>query len=286
LEVITDKTQLRKRLRAQKNKQKKIAFIPTMGNLHDGHLSLIDIAKNYSDCVVVSIFINPTQFLEGEDYDTYPRTIESDFSKLKSKGVSFVFVPENNEIYPSKEQIVKISLPELSSELCGKVRYGHFDGVASVVLRLFNIIRPDISIFGNKDYQQKIILQQMVADLSMNIKIIGGEIIREEDGLAMSSRNQFLSKSSRLKAKSLYSVLCESKKLINKKNKNFDFIECFGKKELEKNGFIVDYFSIRNKFSLKKTTNHDNLIIMASGVIDKVRLIDNIFVDHEGDQLC
>ena len=126
----------------------------------------------------------------------------------------------------------------------------------------------------------------MVADLSMNIKIIGGEIIREEDGLAMSSRNQFLSKSSRLKAKSLYSVLCESKKLINKKKYNLDLIECFGKKELEKNGFIVDYFSIRNKFSLKKTTNDDNLIIMASGVIDKVRLIDNIFVDHEGDQLC
>ena len=134
MEVIADKIQLRERLRAQKIKQKKIAFIPTMGNLHDGHLSLIDIAKNYSDCVVVSIFINPTQFLEGEDYDTYPRTIESDFSKLKSKGVSFVFVPENNEIYPSKEQIVKISLPELSSELCGKVRYGHFGGVASVVL--------------------------------------------------------------------------------------------------------------------------------------------------------
>ena len=281
MEVISKIKDIKTLLNNQREQKNKIAFIPTMGNLHEGHLSLIQLAKTYAEFIVVSIFVNPTQFHEDEDFDVYPRTKKSDLSKLKDIDIDLVFLPDISTIYPYGTDIsTQIIVPELSQELCGKVRPDHFKGVTSVVLRLFNIIEPDIAVFGQKDYQQKILLEFMVKDLSLNIRIIDGPIIREKDGLAMSSRNQLLSMSARSSAKALYEVLKRAKKSAQTRGMSFNLIEDSSKKTLEGHGFMVDYFSIREKKYLAKPNEQDKeLIILVSVKIENVRLIDNVFLD-------
>jgi len=281
LEVISKIKDIKTLLNNQREQKNKIAFIPTMGNLHEGHLSLIQLAKTYAEFIVVSIFVNPTQFHEDEDFDVYPRTKKSDLSKLKDIDIDLVFLPDISTIYPYGTDIsTQIIVPELSQELCGKVRPDHFKGVTSVVLRLFNIIEPDIAVFGQKDYQQKILLEFMVKDLSLNIRIIDGPIIREKDGLAMSSRNQLLSMSARSSAKALYEVLKRAKKSAQTRGMSFSLIEDSSKKTLEGYGFMVDYFSIREKKHLAKPNKQDKeLIILVSVTIKNIRLIDNVFLD-------
>jgi len=281
LEVISKIKDIQILLNNQREQKNKIAFIPTMGNLHEGHLSLIQLARTYAEFIVVSIFVNPTQFHEDEDFDVYPRTKKSDLSKLKDFDIDLVFLPDISTIYPYGTDIsTQIIVPKLSQELCGKVRPDHFKGVTSVVLRLFNIIEPDIAVFGQKDYQQKILLEFMVKDLSLNIRIIDGPTIREKDGLAMSSRNQLLSIPARSSAKALYEVLQRAKKSAQTRGMSFNLIEDSSKKTLEGHGFMVDYFSIREKKYLAKPNEQDKeLIILVSVKIENVRLIDNVFLD-------
>ena len=281
MEVTSKIKDMQALLNNQRGQKNKIAFIPTMGNLHEGHLSLIEIAKTYAEFIVVSIFVNPTQFNEDEDFDVYPRTIKSDLSKLKDIDIDLVFLPEISTIYPYGIDVsTQIIVPRLSQELCGKIRPGHFNGVTSVVLRLFNIIEPDFAVFGQKDYQQKILLEFMTKDLSLEIRILDGPTIREKDGLAMSSRNQLLSSSARSSAKDLYLVLQQAKQFAQMQDMSFSLIEDLSIKTLEENGFMVDYFSIREKKYLVKPNKKDKeLIILASAKIENVRLLDNVFLD-------
>ena len=281
MEVTSKIKDMQALLNNQRGQKNKIAFIPTMGNLHAGHLSLIEIAKTYAEFIVVSIFVNPTQFNEDEDFDVYPRTIKSDLSKLKDIDIDLVFLPEISTIYPYGIDVsTQIIVPRLSQELCGKIRPGHFNGVTSVVLRLFNIIEPDFAVFGQKDYQQKILLEFMTKDLSLEIRILDGPTIREKDGLAMSSRNQLLSSSARSSAKDLYLVLQQAKQSVQMQDMSFSLIEDRSIKTLEEHGFMVDYFSIREKKYLVKPNKKDKeLIILASAKIENVRLLDNVFLD-------
>ena len=281
MEVTSKIKDMQALLNNQRGQKNKIAFIPTMGNLHAGHLSLIEIAKTYAEFIVVSIFVNPTQFNEDEDFDVYPRTIKSDLSKLKDIDIDLVFLPEISTIYPYGIDVsTQIIVPRLSQELCGKIRPGHFNGVTSVVLRLFNIIEPDFAVFGQKDYQQKILLEFMTKDLLLEIRILDGPTIREKDGLAMSSRNQLLSSSARSSAKDLYLVLQQAKQSAKMQDMSFSLIEDRSIKTLEEHGFMVDYFSIREKKHLVKPNKKDKeLIILASAKIENVRLLDNVFLD-------
>lgn len=281
MEVTSKIKDMQALLNNQRGQKNKIAFIPTMGNLHEGHLSLIEIAKTYAEFIVVSIFVNPTQFNEDEDFDVYPRTIKSDLSKLKDIDIDLVFLPEISTIYPYGIDVsTQIIVPRLSQELCGKIRPGHFNGVTSVVLRLFNIIEPDFAVFGQKDYQQKILLEFMTKDLLLEIRILDGPTIREKDGLAMSSRNQLLSSSARSSAKDLYLVLQQAKQSVQMQDMSFSLIEDRSIKTLEEHGFMVDYFSIREKKHLVKPNKKDKeLIILASAKIENVRLLDNVFLD-------
>ena len=281
MEVTSKIKDMQALLNNQREQKNKIAFIPTMGNLHEGHLSLIEIAKTYAEFIVVSIFVNPTQFNEDEDFDVYPRTIKSDLSKLKDIDIDLVFLPEISTIYPYGIDVsTQIIVPRLSQELCGKIRPGHFNGVTSVVLRLFNIIEPDFAVFGQKDYQQKILLEFMTKDLLLEIRILDGPTIREKDGLAMSSRNQLLSSSARSSAKDLYLILQQAKQSVQMQDMSFSLIEDRSIKTLEEHGFMVDYFSIREKKYLVKPNKKDKeLIILASAKIENVRLLDNVFLD-------
>ena len=273
-------SQLRSHLWQAKLEHKKIAFVPTMGNLHEGHLQLIDRALEESDLVVASIFVNPLQFGPGEDFNGYPRTFMSDQEKLMSRGCHVLFAPDLCSLYPNgTDDAIKVIIPERANDLCGKVRPGHFEGVLSVVLRLFNIIKPDLSVFGQKDFQQKLLIEQMVMDLSLGIKIIGAPIIRERDGLAMSSRNQHLSFAAKLTAIKLHKTLLEVSYLINPKKGEFTSILKEAEDKLIGYGFDVDYISIRSSIDLS-IPNKDSkkLVILASVVIEGVRLIDNILI--------
>ena len=280
LDVINDKSEAQILLDEQRRKNSKIVLIPTMGNLHDGHLSLIELAREHADYVVVSIFINPTQFTDNKDFDNYPRTLESDIEKLSLANVSLLFLPDCSSIYPyGIDHAAKVIIPEMSNDLCGKVRPGHFEGVTSIVLRLFNIIKPDFSIFGQKDFQQKLLIEWMTTDLSLGINIIGAPIIREDNGLAMSSRNQHLSSTAKLTAAKLYETLIEASGSIKDRKIGFASIQREAEKRLIGYGFFVDYISIRSSIDLSiPDKDAKKLIILASVIIEDVRLIDNIII--------
>lgn len=280
MDVINDKSEAQILLDEQRRKNSKIALIPTMGNLHDGHLSLIELAREHADYVVVSIFINPMQFTDNKDFDDYPRTLESDIEKLNLANVSLLFLPDCSCIYPyGIDHAAKVIIPEMSNDLCGKVRPGHFEGVTSIVLRLFNIIKPDFSIFGQKDFQQKLLIEWMATDLSLGINIIGAPIIREDNGLAMSSRNQLLSSTAKLTAAKLYETLVEASGSIKDRKIGFSSIQRETEKRLIGYGFFVDYISIRSSIDLSiPDKDAKKLIILASVTIEDVRLIDNIII--------
>ena len=255
--------------------KKKISLVPTMGYLHEGHLSLIKYAQNISDYTVVSIFVNPTQFVVGEDFDEYPRTLDSDIESISKLNVDLVFMPDTEEIYPVNDQAsIEVPVSELESIHCGKYRPGHFRGVATVVSKLFDMVKPDIAIFGEKDYQQLLIIRSLVKSLFLPIEIIGLPTVREKSGLAMSSRNNYLSQSDRQRAPMLHECIKTTIKSIKNGVIDYVYLEKEAKFFLEKAGFKIDYYSICDLDTLRAPIN-ENLVILAAVWLGKTRLIDN-----------
>ena len=255
--------------------KKKISLVPTMGNLHEGHLSLIKYAQNISDYTVVSIFVNPTQFVVGEDFDEYPRTLDSDIESISKLNVDLVFMPDTEEIYPVNDQAsIEVPVSELEAIHCGKYRPGHFRGVATVVSKLFDMVKPDIAIFGEKDYQQLLIIRSLVKSLFLPIEIVGLPTVREKSGLAMSSRNNYLSQSDRQRAPMLHECIKTTIKSIKNGVIDYMYLEKEAKFFLEKAGFKIDYYSICDLDTLRAPIN-ENLVILAAVWLGKTRLIDN-----------
>lgn len=249
-----------------------------MGNLHAGHISLVTAAKKQCDYVVASIFVNPMQFGEGEDLDSYPRTFDEDKAKLEAAGCDALFFPSVEEMYPNGMGIqTTVSVPELSNNLCGASRPGHFDGVTTVVSKLFNMVQPDKAYFGEKDFQQLAIIRKMVSDLNIPVKIKGVPIARDHDQLALSSRNGYLSPPEREVAPSIYKVLQYCKASILTGNYDYEGLCKEAKNTLKNNGFEVDYFEICNSNTLQKASPKDlELGIFAAASLGNTRLIDNV----------
>ncbi|RFC38492.1 MAG: pantothenate synthetase [Candidatus Nitrotoga sp. LAW] len=259
-----------------------IAFVPTMGNLHQGHLDLVQIARQHGQFVVVSIFVNPLQFGVNEDYSKYPRTLEQDCKMLEQCGVDMVFAPSERDLYPQPQRVT-VELPPVANELCGAFRPGHFRGAATVVLKLFNIVQPRIAVFGKKDYQQLYLMRQMAAQLNLPVEIIGGETVRASDGLALSSRNQYLNLAERAEAVFLYQNLVGIRLAIMDGATNFFKLERQAMEVLSARGWQVDYVTIRSQANLAEPTAYEcNLVILAAAWLGKTRLIDNLEVLRDG----
>ncbi len=259
----------------------RVAFVPTMGNLHDGHLHLVDVARKNAEHVVVSIYVNPLQFGVNEDFNAYPRTLDSDLEKLRAHGVDLVFTPTDQMMYPdgNKPMTTVQVASNLTTQLEGAHRPGHFTGVATVVCKLFHITKPDIAIFGEKDLQQLRVIQRMVRDLNMPIEIYGEPTVREADGLAMSSRNQYLSQRERLIAPALYSILRDTRERIKLQNVELVDLEQAAIMQLEQKGFNPDYVAIRHAETLQEAnTPTELLVILAAARLGSTRLIDNLVV--------
>jgi pantoate--beta-alanine ligase len=256
----------------------RIAFVPTMGNLHAGHLRLVERARQVAPRTVVSIFVNPTQFGPREDYTTYPRTPEADQERLAAAGVDMLFAPTVEEMYPGGvEEGTRVEVPSLSDILCGAFRAGHFSGVATVVSKLFNIVQPDIALFGEKDYQQLLVVRRMVLDLAIPVALISVPTVREPDGLAMSSRNAYLSSEERQRAPILYRSLLEAKARIDDGEGSYATIEARGLSRLRACGFRPAYFSVRRADDLALPTREDaKLVVLAAAWLGRTRLIDNV----------
>ena len=254
-----------------------VAFVPTMGNLHEGHLALVREAAKRADQVVVSIFVNRLQFGQGEDFDRYPRTLEQDAAKLAGEGVAVLFAPSEQELYPNVAQQYNVEPPNLQNELCGAFRPGHFRGVATVVAKLFNIVEPDYACFGKKDYQQLVILQGMTADLNFRVEIVPVDIGRAADGLALSSRNQYLSEAERKQAPQLYRELQAIARSVENGNRYYAALEQQAAANLKQAGWQVDYVEIRHAGNLQIAHVGDNeLVVLAAARLGNTRLIDNI----------
>lgn len=274
--------ELRQKTLAFRRAGERIAVVPTMGNLHQGHLKLVNEAKGLADRVVVTVFVNPTQFGPGEDYASYPRTPESDIASLAQAGADVLFIPEVDEVYPrgvGSQTFVEV--PGLSEELCGAFRPGHFRGVATVVLKLFNMVAADIAVFGEKDYQQLTIIRQMVSDLNLPLAIHGVATVRESDGLAMSSRNSYLRDDERGKAGLLFRALQSSVETIKQGRHSISEVEAQASTALELHGFEVDYVSVRRVSDLALPGPADDvstLMVLLAARLGKTRLIDNLRV--------
>ena len=254
-----------------------VAFVPTMGNLHEGHLALVREAAKRADNVVVSIFVNRLQFGQGEDFDRYPRTLEQDAAKLAGEGVAVLFAPSEQELYPNVAQQYNVEPPNLQNELCGAFRPGHFRGVATVVAKLFNIVEPDYACFGKKDYQQLAILQGMAADLNFRMEIVPVDIGRAADGLALSSRNQYLSEAERKQAPQLYRELQAVASAVENGNRDYAALEQQAAANLKQAGWQVDYVEIRHAGNLQVAHVGDSeLVVLAAARLGNTRLIDNI----------
>lgn len=278
MRTVNSTAELREQVGAWRRQGDKIAFVPTMGNLHAGHLALVERAKQHADRVVVSIFVNPLQFGPGEDFDSYPRTLAADAEKLEQVATDLLFAPSAAEVYPQGHAVAsQIEVPEVSQGLCGESRPGHFAGVATVVAKLFNMVQPDVALFGEKDYQQLQVIRRMVADLCFPIEIIGVPTMREADGLAMSSRNGYLSSVERSAAPKLYQALLEVRQELVQGRADFATLEQQGIALLEVAGFEPEYFSIRQAGSLQPAEpGMSELIILAASKLGKTRLIDNL----------
>lgn len=275
MDVIHSVAALRERLERVPNN----VFVPTMGNLHKGHIELINLAKPRAACTVVSIFVNRLQFGPKEDFDRYPRTLEADFDKCRAAGVDVVFVPDEREIYPESQTFV-VEPSDLQHILEGAARPKHFSGVATVVLKLFNMVRPHSAIFGKKDYQQYIVLRDMVRQFALPIEIIPAETVRAADGLALSSRNQYLSSEHRKEAPRLYSILCRIRDELESGCRELQRLELDGMAELAGHGWRPDYIAVRRQADLQEGTPQDtHLVVVAAARLGTTRLIDNIEVE-------
>lgn len=280
MQIIHTVVELRARLKSEPN----VAFVPTMGNLHAGHMHLVKIAGQHAPCVVVSIFVNPLQFGPSEDLANYPRTLDADCEKLQAAGASIVFAPTVTEMYPDFNgatnclgQTMMISAPPIASELCGASRPGHFDGVATVVMKLFNIVMPQFAVFGKKDFQQLFIIRELVRQFNLPIQILAGDTMREPSGLAMSSRNGYLSTTQKSAAATLNECLQHIIKQIQQGNTDYSNLEKSAVNTLNNTGWQVDYVSIRSATTLQVAGKQDTqLVVLAAAKLGNTRLIDNI----------
>jgi len=273
---VTKKEALRSTIRDWHQQGQSVALVPTMGNLHEGHLQLVKQAQQLADKVVVSIFVNPTQFVAGEDFETYPRTIEDDMTHLEAINTDLTFFPDVDEVYSDGlESETQLVAPELGDIFCGAFRPGHFNGVATVVKKLLKMVQPDIAIFGNKDYQQLLVIKKLVADLNLPVEIIGAEIVRETSGLALSSRNRYLSQQEKEIAAELYQTLSGIAKAVKAGNTDYQYLEAEAIEYLDNKGFKTEYLSIRNAENLTEPVAGE-LVVLAAVWLGKARLIDNI----------
>ena len=269
-------------LRSALKHQSHITLVPTMGNLHAGHLHLVALAKQQASCVVVSIFVNPLQFGANEDLANYPRSLEADCEKLDAAGVDIVFAPSVIEMYPQFDgqhlnQTMTVTAPAIANELCGASRPGHFSGVATVVAKLFNIVMPQLAVFGKKDFQQLHIIRALVQQFNLPITIVAGDTVREHNGLAMSSRNSFLSADQKNTAAQLQQELNAIKLQIQHGNTDFNALTMAASERLQATGWLMDYISVRNSISLAPAASQDQtIVILAAAKLGNTRLIDNV----------
>ncbi len=280
MHIIHHTIELRSQVKKWHMEGQTVCLVPTMGNLHEGHLALVDRAKLLADKVIATIFVNPMQFIQGEDFDTYPRTMEEDSLALAEHGADILFAPDVKEVYPEGlENHTEVSVPAMDGFLCGASRPGHFNGVATVVSKLFNLVQPDIAIFGQKDYQQLLVIKRMVADLCIPIDIQSLPTVREEDGLAKSSRNGYLSEADRNIAPALYKQLNETADQIKSGNTDYSALENAGNENLKQAGFEPEYLSIRSQKDLGLAQKGEQkLVILVAARLGSTRLIDNLQV--------
>ncbi|ARD10962.1 pantoate--beta-alanine ligase [Pseudomonas savastanoi] len=278
MKTVKTVQELRAAVARARSEGKRIALTPTMGNLHSGHAALVAKAAQRADFVVATIFVNPLQFGPNEDLATYPRTLAADQEKLLQAGCNLLFTPSVEEMYPhGMADQTLVSVPHLSQGLCGASRPGHFEGVATVVSKLFNMVQPDLAIFGEKDFQQLAVIRAMVRDLNMPIQIIGEPTVRADDGLALSSRNGYLNEAQRAAAPALYQAIRQTADAISAGEQDFDALLTSKKQQLEAAGFRIDYLEIRDATSLRPTTAENrDLVILAAAFLGKTRLIDNL----------
>jgi pantoate--beta-alanine ligase len=277
MRIVNTVFELRKAIKTWRSDGESVAFVPTMGNLHAGHLHLVSMAQKKADRVVVSIFVNPTQFGVGEDFETYPRTEREDQEKLETANTDLLFQPSVADIYtPDAKTIVTVT--GLSDLYCGASRPGHFSGVATVVCKLFNIVQPNIALFGLKDFQQLTVIKTMVRDLNIPVEITGVDTVREPNGLALSSRNGYLTDTEKKVAPKLYHSLCAARDAILSGTQTYADIEQQAKQFLQQAGFHPDYFSVCRSSDLKKAAEEDvDLVLLAAAKLGNTRLIDNIY---------
>jgi pantoate--beta-alanine ligase len=280
MQVFHHISSLRTALAAERRAGKRIGFVPTMGNLHSAHIELVKIAQRHCDIVVTSIFVNPLQFGLNEDWDKYPRTLAADSAKLEAVNCDYLFCPDEKEIYPNgMAEQTRVVVPTMTNVLCGASRPGHFEGVTTVVTKLFNIVQPDEAVFGIKDFQQLAVIRRMVEDLCIPIKIIAGEIIREPDGLAMSSRNGFITQEERPHVAVLNRSLNGIKQQIEQGRRDFGKLTEEARAHIEVAGFRVDYVSICNSRTLEMAAHDDREITILGAIYTRgARLIDNVSV--------
>lgn len=281
MNVLSTISSVREQIGAWHKAGERVAFVPTMGNLHRGHMELVRRGRELADRVVVSIFVNPLQFGEGEDLEAYPHTPQEDAAKLQEAGVDLLFRPEEAEIYPQgRAGVTFVEVPGISGTLCGESRPGHFRGVATVVCKLFNIVQPDLACFGQKDFQQLAVLRRMVEDLNIPVEVIGVPTVREEDGLALSSRNGYLTQEERGVAPNLYCTLQDLAGELRDGESDYAKLEREGQIKLQQRGLKPDYLSIRRSDDLQLPTGDEKqLIILAAAFLGRARLIDNLLID-------
>ena len=281
MQTVTDAAALRATVRGWRTAGLNVGFVPTLGNLHAGHYSLLKLARARADRVIASVFVNPTQFAPGEDYERYPRTLAQDQAGLAEAECDILFAPEVPTLYPfGAASSVSIHVPDLTETLEGAHRPGHFDGVATVVAKLFSLVQPDLAVFGQKDFQQLKVIERMVRDLSLPVKVMAGPTFREEDGLAMSSRNQYLSPQERARAPQIYSTLQQTRELF-RQGHSWQALEQAAKARLERAGFVPDYLAIRRAEDLAEpgADEREGLVALVAARLGATRLIDNLPFD-------
>jgi pantoate--beta-alanine ligase len=280
VQIIRTRDELKETLVGWRHHDDHVALVPTMGNLHPGHASLVDVARQHAERVVVTVYVNPTQFGEGEDFAEYPRTLERDTRRLRKVGADVLFVPDDEVVYPFGHDCATIiSVPGLTENFCGATRPGHFDGVTTVVARLFALVQPDTAVFGQKDYQQQLVIRYMTKDLGLPIRIITAPTVREKDGLAMSSRNAYLTDEERAVAPRLYTLLSSIGSELQAGKRDFEALVSRGIAELAAAGFRVDYLAIRRAENLGEPNRDcDELVVLAAVFLGRARLIDNVVV--------
>ena len=282
MQTVQDAAALRAAIRGWRQRGQTVGFVPTMGNLHAGHYSLIKLARARADRVVASVFVNPTQFGPNEDFERYPRTLAQDQTGLAEAGCDILFAPEVGTLYPfGAAHSVSIHVPQLTETLEGAHRPGHFDGVATVVCKLFNLVQPDLAVFGQKDYQQLKVIERMVRDLSLPIKVMSGATLRAEDGLALSSRNQYLSADQRALASQIHATLQQMRELITKGHA-WRVVEQAASSKLARSGFEPDYTAIRRVDDLAEPAEGETegLVALIAARLGSTRLIDNLVFDQ------